>query len=214
MDFFTENTSVKVIARKFNDVYIHSFTKDNHFITLEANKVILATFSKYFESLFETRNFQSFVDIIITETSYEIMKLILEMMYDGRVHVRHEFCSDFKKAILKFKISTSNDSQQRPAQKTFVLNQTIVFPEDKYKESPEQNQQNQQKQQQSQQYHLHASFDNQGQGIEKDLEKETSDSEKQKILDDLRERSKDFVKPRGGNDRKQKKDNLLKESLH
>ena len=132
MEFFSEGCNVKETARKFNDVSIHSFSRDTKLLTLEANKLILASYSTYFEQIFQSRSFQSFIDIIITETSYEVVKLILELMYDGRVYVRHEFCSEFKKAVMKFKIKTgsSDDQQKLKAARTFVLTQTFNFPDD------------------------------------------------------------------------------------
>ena len=50
-------------------------------------------------------------------------------MYDGRVYVRNDFCSDFKKAIMKFKIKTGSSATPNTAERTFVLHQTINFPD-------------------------------------------------------------------------------------
>ena len=134
MEFICE-TSVflKETARKYNDVYIHTTNRDNQFKTIEANKVILASFSKYFQLLFDSRTFNSIVDIVIMDTSYEIVKLLMEFIYEGRVYVRSEHCNDFKTAAGKFNIVTAEAIKppaNDPMSGSFEFHQTIKFPGD------------------------------------------------------------------------------------
>ncbi|KAG8247382.1 hypothetical protein J6590_062445 [Homalodisca vitripennis] len=67
-------------------------------VTFKAHKIILAACSKHFQDLFEAAPHCPSVLVILDGTSSTNMSALLEFMYKGEVHVKHESLSSFLKA--------------------------------------------------------------------------------------------------------------------
>lgn len=67
-------------------------------VTFKAHRIILAACSKHFQDLFEAAPLCPSVLVILDGTSSANMSALLEFMYKGEVHVKHESLSSFLKA--------------------------------------------------------------------------------------------------------------------
>ncbi|XP_054283752.1 zinc finger protein chinmo isoform X2 [Macrosteles quadrilineatus] len=67
-------------------------------VTFKAHRIILAACSKHFQELFEAAPHCPSVLVILDGTSSANMSALLEFMYKGEVHVKHESLSSFLKA--------------------------------------------------------------------------------------------------------------------
>ena len=94
------NNSFINIATKFKDVTLHMKDKNGKIISLKMNKMLLASSCKYFEQLFEQRNFTSFVDICMFGIKFEVMELLCELLEKQKINILNIYNQDFKDALL------------------------------------------------------------------------------------------------------------------
>ena len=100
MDFKLSNDlDLQEVSKKYKDIFIHVYDFEGNLRTIDSNKIILAANSSFFDKLFETRKFSTFIDLCFLDINYEVMVQIMKLIMERKVTVPAIILDAFVKGL-------------------------------------------------------------------------------------------------------------------
>ena len=117
-------------VQKYFDVFIHVKSSTGQKKTILGHKCILASYSKYFEDIFDSRPNSSQFDICLLENGqYEAFEKIIELIYEGTCLVNQKDYENFVKLATFLDVQIKRNMQKLDNRNdTIIIKQTITIP--------------------------------------------------------------------------------------
>ena len=117
-------------VQKYSDVFIHVKSSTGQKKTILGHKCILASYSKYFEDIFDSRLNSSQFDICLLENGqYEAFEKIIELIYEGTCLVNQKDYENFVKLATFLDVKIKRNMQKLENRNdTIIIKQTITIP--------------------------------------------------------------------------------------